>query len=79
MSIVSRLIITWFTYNTDSFYVHRVMRRLPCSFQILNKTQDDIYKGVHSTAIKKTVGYYRQCMDEQAINNISIAPALKVY
>ena len=49
------------------------------SFQILNKTQDDIYKGVRSTAINKTLDYYRQCMDEQAINNISTAPALKVY
>ena len=47
-------------------------------FQILDKTQDDVYKGVHSTAISKTIAYYRLCMDEQAINDTGIAPALQV-
>ena len=48
------------------------------NFQILNKKKNDIYKGVHSTAISKTIDYYRLCMDEEAISKTGIAPVLKV-
>lgn len=45
--------------------------------EILNKTDSNLYKGVSSTAIKKTRDYYSMCMDEEAINDSGIEPVLK--